>query len=88
MDSNIDIHVCFDNLSLKYTETMHILVKDEDQNGNFLLTIAYWIKDSEGYNLHWVADRPLSSKINPVSFMKLAEIGQKIMDYKFEEEDD
>ncbi len=48
------------------------------------ITIAYWIKDEEGYNLQLVHSRPLDTDWR--IFHIMYELGQKILDYNHEQE--
>ena len=51
-------------------------------------TLAYWVRDGEGYDLRFVGGRPLEDSVNWERFGKLAKRGQKILDKKVENEDD
>ncbi len=47
------------------------------------ITVAYWSQNDEGYNLQFVHSRPL--EVNWRIFRIMYELGQKILDYNFEE---
>ncbi len=51
-------------------------------------TVASWQRDSEGFNLHFVGNRPF--KVEELYFFQLAKVGQDHLDkyYKEMEEDE
>ena len=52
------------------------IVKWEDEVSCY--TLAYWTKDSEGYDLQFVGNRPFD--VDWRLFMDLAQQGQKLLD--------
>lgn len=55
------------------------IVKWEDEASCY--TLAYWTKDSEGYDLQFVGNRPFD--VDEQLFMELAKQGQLILDSYF-----
>lgn len=51
-------------------------------------TIAYWVKEKEGYSLKFSSSRPLDYRINSSKLMNLIKEGQAIADKRFQEEND
>lgn len=58
--------------------------QESEKLGKFCYTLAWWIKDKEGYNLQFIGDRPLASEVDKDDFWALVHYGQKICDAKFE----
>ena len=50
--------------------------------------VAYWLKDGEEYNLHFVGERPFHKEINPSLFMVLAKMGQQLLEQRQRESHD
>jgi hypothetical protein len=71
---------------LELNDTLHICLWSED--GKFKWTIAFFYKGKEGYNLHFVGDRPLDSRVNWDHFRELVILGQRLADQRFEQEQD
>ena len=67
---------------LELTNSLHICLWSGD--GKFKWTVAYFIADREGYNLHFVGDRPLDSRVDWQHFRELIILGQEIADKRFE----
>jgi hypothetical protein len=61
---------------LELNRDLHIYLWSE--SGKTKWTIAYFIGYKEGYNLHFVGDRPLDSRVNWDHFRELVAQGQKI----------
>lgn len=61
--------------------------QESETLGKFCYTLAWWIKDREGYNLQFVGPRPLDSEVNQDYFWELVKYGQKICDAKFDVDD-
>lgn len=55
-------------------------------DGTTKWTIARFCKDREGYELHFVGDRPLFSRVNWGHFRELVVHGQALADEQFEKE--
>lgn len=70
---------------LELNEDLHICLWDE--KGEYKWTIAYWEKDKEGYDLKFVGDRPLNSRVNWGSLKSIIRQGQDIADKRFQEEE-
>ena len=70
---------------LELTKELHICLWDE--SGKYKWTIAYWIKDREGYDLHFVGDRPMDSRVDWKNLEIIIRQGQIIADKRFEEEE-
>lgn len=49
-------------------------------------TILWWIKDKEGYDIHFLGSRPFSEDINGDILWKLMEYGQTVLDARFKVE--
>ena len=69
---------------LELTENLHICLWDEQ--GKYKWTIAYWVKDKEGYELKFVGDRPFEKRVDWHNFEAVARQGQIIADARFQEE--
>ena len=54
------------------------------KEGTFKWTVAYFVKGSEGFDLHFVGDRPLDERVNWDHFRELVIQGQKLADEEFE----
>ena len=54
--------------------------------GDTCYTLAYWKKDSEGFNLKFIGERPFDTNIDKDEFWSLAEMGQKQLTACFEHE--
>lgn len=61
--------------------------QDSETLGKFCYTLAWWVKGSEGYDLHFIGSRPLDPEVDRVYFWELVKYGQKICDAKFEVDD-
>lgn len=62
----------------------HICLWSED--GKFKWTIAYFVKHKEGYDLTFIGDRPLDSRVNWDHFRELVTLGQQFADKEWENE--
>lgn len=51
--------------------------------GDTCFVLAYWVKDSEGYDLKFVGSRPFNEDRD--TFWLLAKQGQRMLDIHFEE---
>ena len=78
---NVEVHSCNEHLLSDPPHTQAEIIKTLSDGYNF--TLAYWIKDSEGFDLRFVGNRPFDVK--PKTFMKLARFGQKKLDKYFDE---
>ena len=67
---------------LELNESLHICLWSED--GKFKWTIAYFYRGKEGYDLQFVGDRPLDSRVNWDHFRELVILGQRLADEAFE----
>lgn len=65
----------------EYNKYLEICLWSED--GNFKWVIASWQKSKEGYDLLFIGDRPLDSRVNWDHFRELVILGQRISDEKF-----
>ena len=61
--------------------------QDSKDFGKTCYTLAWWIKDKEGYNIQFLGDRPLSYEVDQDYFWELVKYGQKICEAKFQVED-
>jgi hypothetical protein len=52
-------------------------------DGTHCWTIAWWTKDSEGYELSFIGDRPLDKRVKWKAFKKCVKQGQAIADEMF-----
>ena len=66
---------------LELGKDLHICLWDV--HGKFKWTIAYFIADKEGYDLHFVGDRPLDGRVDWEHFRELVVQGQQIADRRF-----
>ncbi len=53
----------------------------DEKHEQYCWTVAYWVKEKEGYSLRFVSSRPL--EIKPKLFMKMFKKGQKYLDKYF-----
>ena len=82
---DLEVRTCDENLLSHGTaETMSIV----RWNKNVCFCLAYWTKDSEGYNLNFIKGRPFDDDIDKEEFWLLAEIGQKHLTKWFEEQNE
>ena len=70
---------------LELNENLHICLWSED--GKFKWTIAYFVKDKEGYDLHFVGDRPFDKRVDWRNFEVIVKQGQVIADNQWEQEE-
>lgn len=66
---------------LELHDNLHICLWSVD--GTFKWTIAYWVKNSEGYYLKFVGDRPLDKRVRWEDFEAIIRQGQAIADKRF-----
>ena len=66
---------------LELNNDLHICLWDE--KGEYKWTIAYWVRDKEGYDLHFVGDRPLDRRVDWRNLEVVIRQGQKIADDRF-----
>jgi len=52
-------------------------------NKDLCYSVAYFVKDKEGYYLQFVGDRPFDKEISPADFMYLARRSQEALDLFF-----
>ena len=81
---SLELRTCDTNL-LTNTFKEHITAEIVIWNNKSCFTIAYWIKDSDGFNLKFIEDRPFENNINKDEFWLLVEMGQKHLMNWFEE---
>jgi len=85
-EDNIELRSCNDGLSLKEPHTTAEIIKREPLGGCY--TLARWIRDSEGFDLRFVGDRPAKLKGKErEAFWRAYERGQKLLDSFCREED-
>lgn len=51
--------------------------KEDEPDTKCCITIAYWKRDKEGYELQFVGDRPLDNEVDWPDFRFLVKIGQE-----------
>lgn len=68
---------------LELTKDLHICLWSED--GKYKWTVAYFLDDKEGFDLHFVGDRALDKRVNWVHFRELILQGQYLADKQFEQ---
>lgn len=80
---DLELRSCGEHLLLDCEHnTAEIIQWDKTINDEvYCCVVAYWQKDSEGYYLRFVGDRPFNT--NKEVFMQLAEQGQRILDNIF-----
>jgi hypothetical protein len=71
---------------LELGDDLHICLWSED--GKFKWTVAYFVVDSEGYNLHFVGERPFDPRVNWDHFRELSILGQRLANERFEKRRD
>jgi hypothetical protein len=65
----------------KYIEGIDIPLPVPDE---FCYTLAYWVKDSEGWDLKFVGNRPFQDdQFKSRLFWELAHLGQQIVDAEY-----
>jgi len=64
---------------------LHICLWSED--GSFKWTVAYFVKEKDGYILRFCGDRPLNPRVDWGHFRELVVQGQQIVDKRFLSED-
>ena len=50
----------------------------------YCYTLAYWVRDSEGYSLRFIGNRPLEDDVSYTIFHYLAKYGQMQLDAYFD----
>jgi len=88
MEDRIDLSVRVGDLELRssyeFKEVFEIVQWFKESKHCY--TIAYWsFKEEDGYELGFVGDRPFKEEVNPQVFMFLAEVGQRILDFRTKE---
>lgn len=68
---------------LELNAELHILLWSFE--GDYKWTIAYWVQGREGYNLHFIGDRPLDPRVNWEHFGELVRQGQAMADKLFDD---
>ena len=80
----------FDNLEFRWTKTIGEISywypeivcwskNIEDTEPEWCYTLAYWVEDSEGWDLKFVGNRPFEAdKVDQKLFWELAKIGDSI----------
>jgi len=68
---------------LELNDDLHICLWSDD--GKYKWTVAYFFASKEGYDLHFVGDRPLDSRVNWDHFRELVILGQRLADDRFRE---
>jgi hypothetical protein len=63
---------------LELTKDHHICLWSAD--GKFKWTVAYFEKGAEGFDLRFVGDRPLDSRVDWDHFRELVILGQRLAD--------
>ncbi len=78
---DLEVRSCNESLLSSGEHTKAEIVKWEDNERKHCYTLAYWTKDSEGYDLQFVSNRPFD--VDFQLFMELAKQGQLILDSYF-----
>lgn len=71
---------------LELTKNLHICLWDE--TGSHKYTVAYFGRHREGYELHFVGDRPLEPSIDWNVFREIVRQGQNMADARFRQEEE
>ena len=81
----LELRTCNNHLTLEQPYTTAEIVAWVDSPGkkSYCYTIARWEKDSEGYSLKMIGNRPFDKDIEQSTFMFLAKQGQTGLDYEF-----
>lgn len=81
-----ELHSCDQHLISEGEHvTLSIVVWDKGENEKpYCYSIAYWVRDKEGYYLQFVGGRPFNEDMDVTKFWPLLEIGQKILDAYFD----
>jgi len=61
------------------------IVKYDNDTGPSCYTLAYWKRESEGFDLKFVGGRPFD--VDPIDFMRIAKVGQEFLDEFFDEQE-
>lgn len=78
---DVSVRACDEHLaSFKELSTAEII----KWQGETCYTVAFWKKGREGYDLHFVGNRPFD--ISPEIFFKLARFGQETLNENFSDE--
>ena len=77
---DMEVRSCNDYLLSEEPHTRAEIVRHISDGSCY--AVARWVEDTEGFDLHFVGKRPFS--VEPVSFMKLAELGQYMLDKHLE----
>ena len=84
--NDLELRSCVEvglSMSEKYNTAEIVLwkhYKDDNSDKKYCLTVAYWVKESDTYNLKFVGERPF--EIDNKIFMKLIKIGQSLLSNK------
>jgi hypothetical protein len=85
--NGMEVRSCGKHLLQDYEHDTAEIIKWEHPSDEvaelFCYVLAYWVKGKEGYDLHFVGDRPFGEEIPRDSFMFLASEGQKTLDKEF-----
>ena len=84
--NNLELHSC-DKYLLDDGEHITAEVVQYTESG-YSYTIAFWKRDSEGYNIVFVGSRPFDDEVNWQSLQILLMEGQRYLDIKYNEEDE
>lgn len=86
---DIELRTCDKSLLSKvetHTTAEIIIWLTDEKEKAFCIVLAYWIKDKEGFNLHFVGDRPF--RYSNDNFWRIAKFGQEYLNEVFTEEEE
>lgn len=85
---NLELRSCNDSLLSKEPHTTAEIVAWKTNNidgSKYCYAVASWRRGKEGFDLHFVGDRPFAEDVDAIRFMELAKHGQAYLDLMFNE---
>ena len=81
---NIEARDCDKHL-IKRDKSTTIEISQWAEDNSYRWTIAYFVRESEGFSLKFVGCRPFDGRGSPVAFMEIAKKAQECLDEYFEQ---
>lgn len=81
-NKDLEVRSCGERLLLEGEHTTAEIIKWSNDKFESCYVLAYWVKSSEGFDLHFLGSRPFDG-IDFFTFMKLAQLGQDELDKYF-----
>ena len=86
---DLELHTCSENLLTRgKPKTAEIVRWAEGSKGKYNYTLAFWERDSEGYFMKFVGDRPFSMDVDHALFWTLCKQWQEHLDKHYDAEED